>query len=104
MLGMEIEAKMYVVRRCDTGEYFKKISPSWLKNWPANDPRRNNWTPDIEKAKTYTLKGAVSLAATYSKHRDHLEVVKLKITVDCVVKSFELLNLSMGQRNHESAD
>lgn len=85
---MDVEARLYVVRRVDTGAYFKQVSSGYLKNWKSDDPRLKNWTPDIEKAKTYTLKGALSLGS-HREYRDFdVEVVRLKIVVDAVIKRF----------------
>ena len=85
---MDVEARLYVVRRVDTGAYFKQVSSGYLKNWKPDDPRLKNWTPDIEKAKTYTLKGAMSVGSKV-EYRDYdVEIVRLKIVVDEVIKKF----------------
>ena len=91
---MAAEAKMYVVRRRDTGQFFKGSSSGYLKNWKHDDPRFSGWTPDIELAKIYTLKGAISLAALYAKAYDpsktntEMEVVLLRVQLCEVVKVF----------------
>lgn len=92
---MAAEAKMYVVRRRDTGQFFKGRESGYLKNWGPKDPRFSGWTLDIELAKTYTLKGASSLAALYAKAYDpsktntEMEVILLRIQPGEVVKVFK---------------
>jgi len=79
---------MYVVQRTDTGEYFRQLSSDYLKNWAADDPRRENWTSILELAKTYTLKGAISVATNH-RHDHGVQVVMLKVIVDVVVKTWK---------------
>jgi len=79
--------KMYLVRRTDTGEYFRQLSSGYLKDWAVDDPRRKNWTLDIEKAKPYSLNGAISVASN-QRNDCSVEVVRLKITVDEVVRTW----------------
>ena len=76
------DTALYVVRKKSTGEFFKNVKPSWLKDWPANDPRRSNWTPDLEKASLYSLMGAKVIIG---KDKTDMEIARVLIRIDEVM-------------------
>lgn len=80
------DASMFVIRRLDTGEFFKRRAPSYLKNWGPSDSRLRNWTLDIEQAKTYTYRGAVSVASQAYPY--DVEIVRLGLAVVEIVRKF----------------
>ena len=47
----------YVLRRRDTMQFFKPVKSAFLKRWKQDDPRRKQWTDDIDKAALYDGKG-----------------------------------------------
>lgn len=82
---------LYVVRRKDTGEFFKNVKSSWLKSWPKDDPRRSQWTHDLSLATQYTLKGVRPIYGSLKKDRYNVdnieyEVIRLQVTIDGVEK------------------
>lgn len=84
---MSAAATLYVLRRKDTGEYFKNIKPSWLKDWPKDDPRRNHWTRSLSEASLYSLSGVKSLRGNQEHnftYRHNLEIVRVKVVEDGV--------------------
>ena len=76
------DTALYVVRKKSTGEFFKNVKPSWLKDWPANDPRRSNWTKDLDKASLYSFLGAKVIIG---KEELAMEVVRVKVRIDEVM-------------------
>lgn len=62
--------KYYVVQRTDTGEYFKQTKSGYLKSWAPDDPRRKQWTQDLELATLYTFAGARSMRANALQTRE----------------------------------
>lgn len=55
----------YVIRRTDTGQYYKRTKSAYLKSWKPDDPRRSNWTPCLDDATLYDLAGIRSIAGHY---------------------------------------
>lgn len=65
MMKHKSDFEWYVVRRTDTGQYYKKMKSGFNKFWTADDPRLQRWTDDVELATTYTkngIKQALSVA------------------------------------------
>lgn len=91
------EASLYVLRRKDTKEYFKRTKSSYLKDWKADDPRRQSWTPKLELASIYPLSGVKSIRGQelnfqrYMKSQHgyvpfEMEIVRVRIVEDGVVE------------------
>ena len=89
------ETTLYVLRRKDTGEFYKRTKSGYLKSWKPDDPRRRFWTPDLELATLYPWKGIKVLATQtrnsvkanlkYGAPDFEIEIVRLKIVEDGVV-------------------
>ena len=54
-------ALRYAVRRRSDDWYYKVTKSSYLKKWDKDDPRRKHWTPDVDEATLYPLKGIKSI-------------------------------------------
>jgi len=92
------ETSLFVLRRKDTGEYFKLPSKGmYVGGWKPDDPRRRHWTKDLELATLYPRRSIKSLRGNVAGDTglshgiegvklSDLEIVRVKVVVDCVVK------------------
>lgn len=104
MRKRKLEFELFVVRRNDNGQFFKKVKSAFLKDWPKDDVRRQHWTEDVEEATFYTKKGIKQAFATakestgiwvpekrrFVKQDVEIEIVTLKVGVE-KGSSFEVI-------------
>ena len=57
------EFEWYVVRRKDTGQYYKVLKSSYLKEWNKDDSRSQHWTHDVSLATPYRKEGIGQILA-----------------------------------------
>lgn len=76
---------LYALRRKDTGEFFKSVSKNPWNLIPKGDPRLQQWTKDLSKAKFYSLSGVKVLAGSERKSIPELEIVKVEVVVKEVI-------------------
>jgi len=90
------KTELFVLRRKDTGEYFKRPKGGYRWGWDKDDPRRKHWTKDLELASLYPKSGIKSLRGNVAGESgmlhgiekvtlEDLEIVRVKVVLDIVV-------------------
>lgn len=75
----------FALQRTDTGQYYKKTKSGYLKNWAPDDPRRKQWTPDIDEATLYSETGIRPIAGWHRNTSEKTGVTFVVVEVKMMV-------------------